>query len=257
MTTNLGADFSGNAPANADEAKKALDSAQGRLIAWDPVAQKEVWRVERGGPSNGGALSTAGGIVFQGTGGGEFTALDAKSGATLWSTPVQTGVIAAPMTYELGGKQYVAIVVGSGGSWRMIGGDQNTKGNHLPNISRVLVFSIGGTAKLPPAPAPLERKLSPPPATATAKVVGEGAGLYGTYCQGCHGPGTINLGILPDVRYSTSIRSAEAFKNIVLGGALEEGGMASFSPVLDDPGSEAIRAFIIAQAHAAQANATK
>jgi quinohemoprotein ethanol dehydrogenase len=249
LATNTGADFSGNAPANADEARKAVESAQGRLIAWDPVAQKEVWRVERAGPANGGALSTAGGLVFQGTGSGEFTALDAKTGQSLWSSPTNTGVIAAPMTYEIEGKQYVAILVGSGGSWQMIGGDQNTKGSTLPNISRLLVYAIGGTAKLPPAPPRPERKLSPPPATASAKVVGTGAGLYGAYCGNCHGQGAINLGILPDLRYSPAIQTPEAFRNIVLGGALEDGGMASFAPVLDNEGAEAIRAFVIAQAN--------
>jgi quinohemoprotein ethanol dehydrogenase len=250
LATNTGADFSGNAPANAEEAKKAVDSAQGRLIAWDPVAQKEAWRVERAGPANGGALSTAGGLVFQGTGSGEFTALDAKSGQTLWTSQTQTGVMAAPISYEIDGKQYIAILVGSGGSWRMIGGDQNTKGYTLPNISRMLVYSIGGTAKLPAAPPRPERKLSPPPPTAPAKTVAAGAGLYGTYCGNCHGPGTINLGILPDLRYSPTLQTPEAFANIVLGGALEDGGMASFASVIDKEGSEAIRAFVIAQANA-------
>ena len=115
--TNLGVDFLGNVPANAKAAADALASAQGRLIAWDPVAQKEVWRVERAGPANGGALTTAGGLVFQGTGMGEFTALDAATGAPLWSSQAQTGIMAAPISYEVGGKQYVAIMVGSGGSW--------------------------------------------------------------------------------------------------------------------------------------------
>ncbi len=250
MATNLGAEFSGNIPANAAEAAKAVDSAKGRLIAWDPVAQKEVWRVERAGPSNGGALSTAGGLVFQGTGSGEFTALDAKTGASLWSSQTQTGVIAAPISYEIDGKQYVAVMAGSGGSWLMIGGDQNAKGNTLPNISRLLVYAIGGTAKLPPAPPRAERKLNPPPATAPVKTVAAGGALYGTYCGSCHGPGTINLGILPDLRYSASITSADAFRSIVLGGQREEGGMASFAPVLDNDAAEAIRAFVIAQANA-------
>lgn len=250
MAFNVGADFSGNAPANAKEAAAAVASATGRLIAWDPIAQKEVWRVERAGPANGGALSTAGGIVFQGTGSGDFTALDAKTGTALWSSPTQTGVIAAPITYEIDGKQYVAIVVGTGGSWAMIGGDQNTKGFTLPNISRLLVYAIDGAAKLPPAPQRPERKLNPPPATASAKTVGAGAGLYGTYCGNCHGAGAVNLGILPDLRYSAAIQTEEAFRKIVLEGALEDGGMASFAPVLDKPAAESIRAFVIAQAHA-------
>src|SRR4029450_4895481 len=104
------------------------------------------------------------------------------------------------MSYEIDGKQYVAIMVGSGGSWGMIGGDANIKGNNLPNVSRLLVYAVCGDAKLTaPAPKP-DRKLSPPPATASAKSVGAGAGAYATYCGNCHGQGVVNLGILPDLR---------------------------------------------------------
>jgi alcohol dehydrogenase (cytochrome c)/quinohemoprotein ethanol dehydrogenase len=250
MTTNVGADFSGNAPANAKEAEAALASAQGRLIAWDPINQKEVWRAERAGPANGGALSTAGGLVFQGTGSGEFTALDARTGALLWSSPTRTGVIAAPISYAIDGKQYVAIMVGTGGSWAMIGGDANTKGNNLPNISRLLVYAIGGTAELPPTPTRPERKLTAPPVKASGEVVGKGAVAYSTYCGNCHGFGAINLGILPDLRYSAALQTEAAWRNIVLGGALEGQGMVSFMPVLDNETAEAIRAFVITQAHA-------
>jgi alcohol dehydrogenase (cytochrome c)/quinohemoprotein ethanol dehydrogenase len=250
MGTNLGVDFSGNIPASAKAAADDLASARGRLIAWDPVAQKEVWRVERAGPANGGALSTAGGLVFQGTGMGEFTALDAATGASLWSTNVQTGVMAAPMSYDVGGKQYVAIMAGSGGSWGMIGGDANIKGNTLPNISRLLVFAPGGTAQLPPAPPRPARTLSPPAATAAPQTVAAGAAAFGAYCSNCHGAGAISLGILPDLRYSQAIQSAEAWRFVVLEGGLEQNGMASFAPVLDTDRAEAIRAFVIAQANA-------
>jgi len=154
------------------------------------------------------------------------------------------------MSYSIEGKQYVAIMVGTGGSWAMIGGDGNTKGNRLPNISRVLVYRIGGTAKLPPAPARRERKLTAPPVTASAEVVGKGSVAYHTYCGNCHGVGAINLGILPDLRYSTALQTEEAWRNIVLGGALEGQGMVSFKPVLDNEAADSIRAFVITQAHA-------
>src|SRR5690606_26046376 len=130
MTTNQAVDFSQNAILDAAQ---TLESTFGRLIAWDPVAQREVWRVERAGPANGGALSTAGGLVFQGTGSGLFTALDATTGATLWESPTQTGVLAAPVTYTVDGEQYVAIAVGTGGSWGMIGGESNMKGLEQAN----------------------------------------------------------------------------------------------------------------------------
>ncbi|HEX5000663.1 MAG TPA: PQQ-dependent dehydrogenase, methanol/ethanol family [Terriglobia bacterium] len=251
LATNVGADFSGNAPANAKAAEEAYASVGGRLIAWDPIAQKEVWGLDRMGQANGGALSTAGNLVFQGTGMGEFMALNAQSGEQLWSTSVQTGVLAAPISYEVGGKQYVAIMVGSGGSWGMIGGEQNIKGNNLPNISRLLVFALDGKATLPPAPPKGERKLEPPPATAPAATVAAGAGLYGTYCGTCHGAGTAQMGILPDLRYSEALKTADAWSSVVLGGALEDEGMASFKAILDNEKAEAIRAFVIAQANAA------
>jgi alcohol dehydrogenase (cytochrome c)/quinohemoprotein ethanol dehydrogenase len=250
MGTNLGIDFTGNIPASAQAASAALESAQGRLIAWDPVAQKEVWRVERAGPANGGALSTAGGLVFQGTGSGEFTALDARTGAALWSSNVQTGVMAAPIAYEVDGRQYVAIMAGSGGSWGMVGGDANIKGNSLPNISRLLVYALGGTATLPPPPPRPVRTMSPPPATANAATVGAGAAAYGAFCGNCHGAGAISLGILPDLRYSKALQTDEAWRAIVLDGTLEDTGMASFAPVLDAAAADAIRHFVIAQAQA-------
>jgi alcohol dehydrogenase (cytochrome c)/quinohemoprotein ethanol dehydrogenase len=250
MAANLGVDFSGNAPADAKAAEAALASAQGRLIAWNPVTQTEVWRVERAGPANGGALSTAGGLVFQGTGSGEFTAIDARTGQPLWSSPTQTGVLAAPVSYQVEGKQYVAIMVGSGGSWGVVAGDANIKGNNLPNISRLLVFSLGGTTTLPAAKPRPERKISAPPSTASPQTIAAGAAAYGIHCSLCHGAGAVNSGILPDLRYSPALQSAETWQNIVMVGALEDGGMASFAPVLDNQTAEAIRAFVIAQANA-------
>ena len=87
----------------------------GRLLAWDPVKQKEAWRVEYPAPWNGGTLTTAGNLVFQGTADGRFVAYDATSGKTLWETPTGTGVVAAASTYMLDGVQYVSVAVGWGG----------------------------------------------------------------------------------------------------------------------------------------------
>ena len=112
------------------------------------------------------------------------------------------------------------------------------------------MFAIGGTGTLPPAPPRPQRTMSPPPATASAQTVGAGAAAYGAYCGNCHGAGAVNLGILPDLRYSAALKSADTWKSIVIDGVLGENGMASFSTVLDAQRAEAIRAFVIAQAHA-------
>ena len=103
--------------------RAAIKSAtKGVLLAWDPVAQREVWRSERRGAWNGGTLATAGGLVFQGTGDGQFLALDARTGKTLWSTDNQAATLAGPISYEIGGEQYIAVVGGHGGSFFLVYG---------------------------------------------------------------------------------------------------------------------------------------
>lgn len=246
MATNVGADFSPNATLDA---KEVLAKTFGRLIAWDPVNQREVWRMERAGPANGGALATAGGLVFQGTGSGEFTALDDTTGKQLWSSPTQTGVVAAPMTYAIDGEQYVAILVGTGSSWALIGGDTNMKGFVLPNVSRLLVYKLGGTVQLPAAPAMRRPPIAPPPATAPAGVVARGATLYDTYCSSCHGGGAVGVGLLPDLRGTPMLQTAESFEQVVIGGARQARGMANFSGVLDKTDADAIRAYLIQRAN--------
>ncbi|QDL37009.1 PQQ-dependent dehydrogenase, methanol/ethanol family [Rhodoferax sediminis] len=84
----------------------------GGVKAWDPVAQKTVWFNKDKLPWAGGMLSTAGGLVFHGDIEGWFKALDAKTGKTLWKFNAGSGISAAPMTYTLDGKQYVAVVAG-------------------------------------------------------------------------------------------------------------------------------------------------
>lgn len=246
MAANQGTDFSGNAALDPDE---VLAKTYGRLIAWDPVAQREVWRVERAGQANGGALATAGGLVFQGTGSGQFTALDAATGEQLWSTHVQTGVIAAPITYEVDGVQYVAVVAGTGGSWGVIGGASNMKGYALPNVSRLLVYRLDGRGQLPAAPQVERAPLAPPPSTASEATIDAGAPLYGIYCGSCHGGGAVGTGILPDLRRSAYLHDPQAWTQIVIGGALEPRGMTSFANVLDTEAAAAIRAYVIARAN--------
>ena len=82
------------------------------LLAWDPVTNSEVWRVTGKG-GNGGSLSTAGNLVFWGTG-RMIVAYDAQSGEELWSAEIGNRT-ATPATYVLDGRQYVTIAGGTGG----------------------------------------------------------------------------------------------------------------------------------------------
>ena len=112
-----GAWNTGYDPTVADAFPRELVS--GHLLAWDPVAQKEVWRAQYTGPWNGGTLTTAGNLVFQGTAHGTFAAYRASDGERLWETPAGTGIVAAPISYELDGVQYVAVMAGWGGAFAL------------------------------------------------------------------------------------------------------------------------------------------
>ena len=94
-----------------------LDQAdQGGFLAafkaWDPVARKEVWSIKEDLPILGGAMSTAGGLVFYGNTRGTLKAVDAATGAVLWQFNVGTGILQSPVTYSIDGKQYLAVVAG-------------------------------------------------------------------------------------------------------------------------------------------------
>jgi quinohemoprotein ethanol dehydrogenase len=227
---------------------QVLASVRGYLKAWDPSTQKEVWRVEQPGAWNGGVLSTAGGLVFEGNAAGFFNAYSADKGAALWSYPVQTGVVAAPMSYAVGGQQYVAVVVGWGGTYPLSAGEVAHKGALAENRSRVLAFRLGGTERLPP-PAPLPPPTKPPARFGDASKLSIGKMLFAGYCFTCHGDGAVAAGVLPDLRWSPLLGSREAWQAVVLGGARTKNGMVSFAQVLTPDFAELVRAYVVARAN--------
>jgi PQQ-dependent dehydrogenase (methanol/ethanol family) len=248
MGFNTGTDRGANAGGGLAAVQAAMDASSAHLLAWDPVNQKEAWRVEHPGPGNGGILATAGNLVLQGTFGGDFVVYRADTGEKLWSMPVQTSVIAAPMAYEIDGEQYVAVLVGTGGAIGLTQGAASLKSGPVRNISRMLAFKLGGTATLPEPPAPVARAIDPPPLTATASVVADGSRLYAANCGVCHGAAAIAVGIVPDLRSSPYL-SDDSYFDIVLNGTLKERGMVSFAEMINREQAAAIRAYVISQAH--------
>lgn len=97
---------------NFDLAKQGQGGFMGGVKAWDPVKQQTVWFNKDDLFYSGGMLSTAGGLAFHGDLKGWFKALDTKTGKELWKFNTGSGITAAPMTYTLDGKQYVAVVSG-------------------------------------------------------------------------------------------------------------------------------------------------
>jgi PQQ-dependent dehydrogenase (methanol/ethanol family) len=221
--------------------------SQGYLLAWDPIQAKEVWRVSFDSSRGGGAMSTAGNLVFQGNSKNEeFAAYRADTGEKLWSMPTQTGIVAGAVTYEVDGEQYVAVAAGA----RMQGNYYSSNG------SRILAFKLGGTAKLPDAPLPVPQILNPPNQFGTPQMITKGADTYHRFCGTCHGTDGQSRGMFPDLRYSAALNSAEVFNSIVIDGALSANGMVSFKKALTQDQVDSIRAYMVSRAIDAKKNGT-
>jgi PQQ-dependent dehydrogenase (methanol/ethanol family) len=224
---------------------KAAPVSEGFLLAWDPVNRKEVWRAPLGDGRSGGALATAGGLVFAGNSANQFVAYRADNGMKLWSADTQTGTMAGPVSYELAGEQYVAVVAGF----------RQTGDYYAPNYSRVLVYKLGATGKLPdPVPFP-DPVLNPPTAFGSQEVVAHGEQIYGRFCSTCHGADGLSRGMFPDLRYSPALATQAAFAQVVIDGVRSQNGMVSFSRAMTPQDVEAVRAYVVSRAVEAKAAA--
>jgi quinohemoprotein ethanol dehydrogenase len=243
---NLGVDLLKSIPPDSPEVQAAISaSLKGRLLAWDPVHQQAAWKVEYAGPWNGGVLSTAGNLVFQGTADGNFIAYDAANGQRLWSFAAETGVMAGPISYSVRGKQYVAVVAGYGGAIPLA--LPAFDGPRTRPNGRVLVFALDGPAHLPEFSGALAAK-NPGTDIWPAQTVARGRDLYGINCMGCHGMATLSAGVVPDLRRSGALVDREVWHSIVIGGALSGAGMVSFEKYLSSDDAEAIRAYVASEA---------
>ncbi|HZM89620.1 MAG TPA: PQQ-dependent dehydrogenase, methanol/ethanol family [Blastocatellia bacterium] len=231
-TWNTGIDFS--------LFKDPVPLMPGFLLAWDPVNQKERWRVPYTNFWNGGTLTTAGNLVFQGTADGRFVAYSADKGEKLWEFSVRTGVIASPVTYELDGVQYVSIMAGWGGAFPLTGGDG--KGTS-PAAGRLLTFVLNGKQPLSDVIAQ-KPTVSPIGVTASPETIEVGATLFAQWCAVCHGLGAAGGGATADLRYSHPT-TFDKYRDIVLDGKYQGMGMPSLKRWLTAEQVDAIRAYVL------------
>ena len=208
--------------------------SKGYLKAFDPMVGKVLWAVERATPYNGGVLATAGGVVFQGDGNGQFAAYDTRDGTLLWEHDVY-GDAGAPITYEIAGEQYLAVQVGGGASARS-----------RYNDGRMLAFKLDAAGSIPEPVAPEVDIPQLPPLTASEEQIRQGAGLYYEHCVWCHGMGPVGM-VNADLRLMTA-ETHERFAAIVRGGMLLDKGMDSFADVLDAEQAELVHQFVISRA---------
>ena len=208
-----------------------VDDVGGALLGWDVRRQKVAWRVDLPGYWNGGTVSTAGNLVFQGSAGGKFHAYRADTGLPLWSFDAGVGISAAPVTYAIDGKQYVAVLAGwAGGAYLGSTALAQHGWAYGAQPRRLLVFSLEGKSEPPPLSAPVKeleilddkkQRID----TAQAKV---GQDLYLDMCVGCHGFHVISAGGAPDLRASPIAAQLEPFRQLLYSGALQHRGMPKY-----------------------------
>ena len=218
------------------------DNEKGYLLAWDPVQQKEVWRVPHPHSGNGGTMTTAGNLVVQSSIRKTISIYSADKGELLWEMPIDSVAPGGPITYEVDGKQYLAINAGWNSALVYGLNEGGVPFTYAP--ARLLVFALDATGvQLPPSPEPAS--LVAPPATQFAREqIDRGEQLFAGTCQLCHGQNAI--GGLKDLRYMTAETHAD-FNTIVLQGTRADKGMPRQETMTEAQVSD-IHSYVISRA---------
>lgn len=217
-----------------------------RLTAWDPVNQREVWQVPFTRGVSAGVLSTAGGLVFQGTADGWLKAYRDTDGKEMWAGRTNVGIMAPPVSYEIDNEQYIAVVAGLGGA---LGGHADKLNN--VNTGHVFAFKLGADLDAPEIPPRVEslqvNESLFPQGEVTPELVSKGQALYAVHCARCHGGQAKSSGLYPDLRQSSEAVH-KLWRQIVVDGVFAPKGMAGFSDVLTEQDADAIHSYVIDRA---------
>src|SRR6266850_5474731 len=217
---------------------KAIDPRSGRVVWQQPTSQDSL-------VIDGGVLSTGGGVVFAGREDGKFVVYDAVTGRVLKELETGSPIMAAPMTYEVDGRQYVAVLCGHGGAkWDFTA----TAAMSYMNEGRVLAFALDGSSDVPkPARRESEVFREPPARSGTPEQIAAGKALFVQWCSRCHILGVPAMS--PDLsRLNDGIGSFDTFKAIVRAGAFVPLGMPRFDDVVSESDAAAIHDYIVDQA---------
>jgi quinohemoprotein ethanol dehydrogenase len=213
------------------------------LIAWDPVARRERWRVSLGAGTAyqaGGTLTTAGNLVIQGTGSGQLSFYRADTGERLHQIELGTGIMAAPISFAIDGEQHIAVLAGGAAFSSSLAARKRYE-----NYGRMLAFKLGGgPTPLPPVRAKVRTPSPPADFVVDDALADRGAAHYLRWCMACHYGSPDAPGAYPDL-FAMRPEAHTAFESIVLGGALSSVGMASFSDVLTPEDVASIQAYLV------------
>jgi quinohemoprotein ethanol dehydrogenase len=213
------------------------------LIAWDPVTQVERWHVDQETAISGGLLTTSTELLFQGTGDGYLKAYHARTGALLWQAATGKGIIAPSVSYAVDGVQYIAVLAGMGG----VSGLVNMPGVVVGGQGQLLVFKLGGGARMPVDPPP--DRSSQPARQGSEDSRLRGGALYLEHCIYCHGIPTGQRSVIADLPFMDPTVH-KIFADIVTGGAFASKGMKDFSEDLTIADVDAIHDYLIDRANA-------
>lgn len=241
-------------PDDVNMVKMVQAATIGQLVAFDPKTGKPAWTIDQPAPWNGGTMTTAGNLLFQGDAMGKFNVYAADTGKLLTSIDVQSGVLSGASTYKVDGEQYVAFLTSKGGAWPLVSGYAAESSAAVPNIPRLIVLKLGGTAKLPALPPSEPYVWKPLDQVGTPEDIAAGQAHFQRNCLVCHGPGAVGNGVTPDLRKSGVVADADSWKSVVIDGLLKGNGMVSFASVLTPQQAEQVRAYVISRQHYAQKN---
>ena len=208
------------------------------LIAWDPVKQEEAWSAPQDDFWNGGTLTTAGNLVFQGRTDGMLLAYNAETGEKVWEFNAGLGISAPPISYKINNRQYISVLVGWGGIYASTGGQTAYDNGWAYGIHqrRLITFSLEGLAIMPDLPPPF----FPEPLFLegfkidTAKAIIGAEQFYRHGCNRCHGGGGISGGAAPDLRASLISTDEKTFNNVVRDGASVDRGMPQYNELTEE-----------------------
>ena len=215
---------------------------QSLLKAWNPQTASVVWQSDPMPYWGGGVLTTAGNLTVQGSPDGFLNFYHAQTGKLLKRIETGIGISAPPISYELDGVQYIAVIGGMGGGMARsyMPGFATEK---YQNLTTLFVFKLDGAPlEMPPEIEPKIIQPIPTGLPADAPTIARGKKKYELVCINCHIPGGYP-GAYPDL-WNLSPEVDAMFDEIVLGGIYEYAGMGSFADVLDKEDTLAIRAYL-------------
>jgi PQQ-dependent dehydrogenase (methanol/ethanol family) len=214
----------------------------GALLAWDPVRRQPRWQYDYDFTINGGTLSTGGNLVFQGGADGVFRVFAADDGELLFDADLGVGIMAAPVTYQLDGVQYVAVLAGWGGSMGLFG--PNYDGAYKPE-GRLWTFRLNGSDIVP-----VEGQQKPPltaiPFDNDAARLADGYDKYMANCGLCHGAEGVSGGPIADLRYASQ-STYDSIQSIVREGAYTGLGMPNLGHQVSADDVESIKNWILSK----------